>query len=152
MLFKLALLAILATSIETAFAAADGSNFKLYAYGTKMKSGLRLFYGDGQAYIGHSAPTFVKEAVKITLTKPENSTEFVAAPDTAMKWESQPIMYINTTEGAMNPVGFIKNNETLGEGASAIGFGLVKWNAGGSKTSDDFSISLRTMAPISMNN
>ncbi|KAF2640243.1 P-loop containing nucleoside triphosphate hydrolase protein [Massarina eburnea CBS 473.64] len=123
MLCKLSLLALVAASVETVLAA-DVPSFKLYAYGTGIKSGLRLFYGDGHAYVGHTAPTFVKEAVNITITANENSTEFVAAPDVTVEWESSPTLYVDTTAGAINPIGFIKQNETLPEGATAIGFGL----------------------------
>ena len=49
MLLKLPLLSVLAASVQVAFAA-DAQNFKLYAYGTGIKPGLRLFYGDGQSF------------------------------------------------------------------------------------------------------
>jgi hypothetical protein len=33
-------------------------------------------------------------------------------------------MYVDLTEGATNPIGFVNDNETLPSGASTVGFGL----------------------------
>ncbi|KAF2687907.1 hypothetical protein K458DRAFT_414976 [Lentithecium fluviatile CBS 122367] len=178
MFCKVTVLVALAACAESVVSA--GVEFHLYAYGNGIKSGLQLFYGDGQAYVGASAPTFVTEAVNITLSQAEEGTEFVATPDTTVDWDSEPTMYIDTTEGAINAVGFVKGNETLGDGETTTGLGLyggwafhkvenstiemkfiatptnesdiylIKWNAGGTKASDEVAVSLRTQAPVSL--
>ncbi|KAF2195355.1 hypothetical protein K469DRAFT_722603 [Zopfia rhizophila CBS 207.26] len=154
------------------------SNFSLYAYSTDITPGLKLFYGDGQAYVGTHPPSFVLQSVNISLSETDESTEFVATPDRAMDWASQPTMYIDTTSDAFNPVGFTIGNETVDNSSTVTRFGLyggwafhrddegivemkfyatpinetdiylVRWNAGSSKTVDRISISLRTVALI----
>lgn len=88
MFFKVSLLVVLAAWVKE-IACAE-LQFHLYAYGTGMKPGLQLFYGDGQrfqrscaeqktylgvgrAYVGMTAPTFVEHAVNITRTNIERS-------------------------------------------------------------------------------
>lgn len=52
-------------------------------------------------------------------------SKFVAKSNTTTHaWSTDPMMYIDMTEGTNNPVGFIHDNETLPSGASTVGFGL----------------------------
>ncbi|OCL07333.1 hypothetical protein AOQ84DRAFT_440255 [Glonium stellatum] len=158
---------------------ATPTTFKLYAYGPNITNGLRFFYGDGQAYIGSSAPPSVTQAVNITLTSTDSDTTFLVNADSATtNWTSQPMMYIDTTTNAFEPVGFTTSNTTLSEGEVTEGFGLyggwafhlndagtvdmnfyaspteendvylVKWNAASTKATDGISIALRTEAPM----
>ncbi|KAJ4303507.1 hypothetical protein N0V90_002403 [Kalmusia sp. IMI 367209] len=167
-------------SLFTAFAAcianvvSEETDFQLFAYGKTEKSGLQLFYGDG------GTPSFVKEAVNITLSMTDDDTKFIAKADSTVSWSSSPTMYVDLTDGAANPVGFVTDNGTLPSGATVVGFGLyggwafhkqndsalemkflatptnetgiylVKWNAATTKASDDIPISLRTQAPVAL--
>jgi hypothetical protein len=55
----------------------------------------------------------------------EGDDKFVAkANTTAISTLAGPTMYVDLTEGAANPIGFVKDNETLPGGASTVGFGL----------------------------
>ncbi|KAF1979902.1 hypothetical protein BU23DRAFT_108213 [Bimuria novae-zelandiae CBS 107.79] len=121
---KLPLLTALAACITSVVS--EDLGFPLFAYGKVAKSGLRLSYADGLAYIG-GFPSFAKEAVNITLSLAEGDDKFVAkgnSTGTAPSLSSKPTMYVDVTEGASNPVGFTTDNETLPSGATAVGFGL----------------------------
>ncbi|KAF2445481.1 hypothetical protein P171DRAFT_430892 [Karstenula rhodostoma CBS 690.94] len=159
-------------------AVSETLEFNLFAYGKLASSGLQLFYGDGQAYVG-GAPSFVKESVNISLVMVEGGDKFVArANTTSPAWPTEPTMYVDLTEGAAISVGFTTDNKTLPDGATSVGFGLyggwvfhkqddadiemkflatptnetgiylVKWNAASTKTRDAIPISLRTQAPV----
>ncbi|KAF2799929.1 hypothetical protein K505DRAFT_229909 [Melanomma pulvis-pyrius CBS 109.77] len=174
MVFKRSLLALFLVCVDKAVYAQ--SNFSLYAYGKGIEPGLQLFYGDGQAYLGSSAPSFVSQAVNVSSGE---DAEFVATPNrTVDGWSAEPTLFIDLTEGANNPIGFVKKNESLGSGSTVSGFGLyggwafhkddggpiamkflasptnetgiylVKWNAGATRADDDVPISLRTLAPV----
>ncbi|KAF2027241.1 hypothetical protein EK21DRAFT_115009 [Setomelanomma holmii] len=152
-------------------------NFSLYAYGKDLQSGLKLYYGDGLAYVGLQAPSFVTEAVNITLSLTDDE-KFVAMPGGTVEWSSQPTMYIGANSGDLKVVGFTVGNETASTNSTVDGFGLfggwafnnmdageiemkfvasptnetnvyqVKWNAASTKVSgSDVPISLRTAAP-----
>ena len=54
----------------------------------------------------------------------DDTTKFVARPERTMDWPSEPTLFIDITEGAMNPVGFVKGNETVPHGTEVSGFGL----------------------------
>lgn len=49
---------------------------------------------------------------------------FVANPDNSTNWPSARTMYVDVTEGAVEPVGFALANETLRDGKTTSGFGL----------------------------
>ncbi|KAL5447409.1 hypothetical protein PMIN06_007492 [Paraphaeosphaeria minitans] len=105
-------------------AVSEDTEFKLFAYGKLASSGLQLFYGDGQAYVG-GTPSFVKESVNISLVMAEGGDVFVAkANTTGPIWSTEPTMYVDLTEGATNPIGFTQDSKTLPSGTSSVGFGL----------------------------
>jgi hypothetical protein len=60
----------------------------------------------------------------MAVSQVEENTEFVATPNTTVDWDVEPTMYIDTTAGVINPVGFVKGNETLPEGSTTTGLGL----------------------------
>ncbi|KAF2495701.1 hypothetical protein BU16DRAFT_510716 [Lophium mytilinum] len=171
--------------------------FSLYAYGKNITPGLPLFYGDGKAYIGTSTPSWVSEGVNITrkpflhfkllpfwiylippVTSTDDDTTFVAAPaSTSTNWTTTPMMYINTSSDAFQPIGFTSTNSSLSDGQVSSGFGLyggwamhladdgtvemsfyavetnvtdvyeVMWNAATATPTTGTAIALRTMAP-----
>ncbi|KAF2267367.1 hypothetical protein CC78DRAFT_577078 [Lojkania enalia] len=176
MIFELSFLAVLLARVECAVS--SQSNFSLYAYGTGLNPGLRLFYGDGHAYVGSKAPSFISQAVNITLSEKGDDAQFVATPERTVGWAAQPTMLVDMDTNSFDPVGFTWGNETLDNSSSTVGFGiyggwafhrndegtiemkfyatptnesdvyLVKWNGGETKSVDGISISLRTQAPV----
>ncbi|KAF2711637.1 hypothetical protein K504DRAFT_523069 [Pleomassaria siparia CBS 279.74] len=177
MVFERSLLALLFVCANKAVTA-QSSNFSLYAYGTDITPGIRLFFGDSLAYVGHSAPTFVKEAVNVTMSHITTDNQFLATPDGTLAGVTQPALYIDTTEGANNPVGFASTDD-MPTGGNDTGFGLyggwayhldndgtiamnflasptnetgiylVKWKtSGATKASSEVAISLRTVSPV----
>ncbi|KAL1595208.1 hypothetical protein SLS60_009896 [Paraconiothyrium brasiliense] len=125
MFCKLSLITILAAYVSSAVS--EDIEFQLFAYGKLASSGLQLFYGDGQAYVG-GTPSFVTESVNISLVMTEGDDKFVAKANTTaastLDWSPEPTMYIDMTEGVANPIGFAKDNETLPSNATTVGFGL----------------------------
>ncbi|KAF2661806.1 hypothetical protein K491DRAFT_687202 [Lophiostoma macrostomum CBS 122681] len=176
MIFKVSLYAALLACIGTATSNQHMTDFKLYAYGSGLKPGLRLFYGDGLAYIGEKTPSFVTEAVNVTFSESVDGTEFVAKPDTSTAWDQELLYVVNSTD-AFDSVGFATDGDNGTSSNTTSGFGLyggwafhqngdgkiqmkfyatptddediylVKWSAGGTQTSGDTPIALRTMAP-----
>ncbi|KAF2115269.1 hypothetical protein BDV96DRAFT_631925 [Lophiotrema nucula] len=159
---------------------AQTTNFSLYANGTGLTPGLRLFYGDGQAYVGPKAPSFVSQAVNITLAEQGDKYAFVVTPERTMSWTAQPSMMVDMNSDAFEPVEFIFGNETAATSSSASGFGLyggwafhkneagtvemkfyatktnesdiylIRWNSKATKSVDGISVSLRTLAPVAI--
>ncbi|KAF2819689.1 hypothetical protein CC86DRAFT_471788 [Ophiobolus disseminans] len=177
MQFQLSSIAALLACANSAFAATI-NNFTLYAYGKDIQAGMKMYYGDGKAYVGLKAPSFVSEAVDITLSNTDDQ-KFVVTANGTTGWKSHPSMYIGAETGDVKSVGFKFDNETKADGAIVTGFGLfggwaynnieagaiemsfvatptnetdvyqVKWNAAGTKvTGNDVPISLRTEAPV----
>ncbi|KAF2807958.1 uncharacterized protein BDZ99DRAFT_464860 [Mytilinidion resinicola] len=170
---------LLASASTLKLRADDASHtFSLYAYGTDITPGLPLFYGDGKAYIGTSTPSWLSEGVNITLTSTDDDTTFVAAPSSSStNWTTTPMMYIDTTSDAFQPVGFTSTNSSLSDGQVTSGFGLyggwamhladdgtvemgfyavetnvtdvyeVLWNAATATPTTGTAIALRTIAP-----
>ncbi|KAF9696686.1 hypothetical protein EKO04_005212 [Ascochyta lentis] len=166
----------IALSACAASVVSAANSFSLYAYGDNLPTGMKLFHADGQAYLGHKAPSFAAEAVNITLALTED-LRFVASPEGSVSWTSQPSMYIGADAGDMKTVGFVSEDK-IPEGATIKGFGLfggwaynnqkagaiemnfvatpanetglyqIKWNAASTKIAGDHvPISLRTEAP-----
>ncbi|KAJ4992509.1 hypothetical protein SVAN01_01892 [Stagonosporopsis vannaccii] len=133
MLFQLSsIVTLLACTQRVASAAAS---FSLYAYGSNLPTGMKLFHADGQAYLGHQAPSF--EAVNITrgckatsrepvLTKAVSLTEdlrFEASPEGNASWSKLPSMYIGTDANDLKTVGFASEDD-VPDGTIVKGFGL----------------------------
>lgn len=49
--------------------------------------------------------------------------QFVASPESPMNWSTLPILAVDNTTGASNPVSFVNSNDTEDAG-SVSGFGL----------------------------
>ncbi|KAF2626987.1 hypothetical protein BU25DRAFT_66377 [Macroventuria anomochaeta] len=152
------------------------SSFSLYAYGNELVAGMRLFYADGYAYVGDSAPSFASQATNVTFSLTDDS-RFVAYPIDNVTWTSNPSMCIGAGEGDLKTVGFASNYKNVSDGVIVTGFGLfggyaynskagsiemyfvasptnetgiyqIKWDASLSETSESIMpISLRTAAP-----
>lgn len=53
-------------------------------------------------------------------------------------------MYIDTTEGSLNAVGFVQGNQTLGDGSTTTGFGL--YGGWAFHTNDESTIEMKFVA------
>ncbi|KAF3051345.1 hypothetical protein E8E11_009307 [Didymella keratinophila] len=173
-------------SIVTILACAQGvlstaNEFSLYAYGEGLPTGVKLFHADGQAYLGHSAPSFAVDVVNVTLALTDD-LRFVASPEGDVAWSRQPSIYIGADADDLKTVGFATKDE-LSEGATVKGFGLfggwahnnqkagaiemnfvatpanetglyhVKWNSASTKIAGEHvPISLGTEAPAAPQN
>lgn len=58
------------------------------------------------------------------MSQNDDETEFLASPDSTVDWASQLTMYVDTTGGSLNTVGFVKGNETVQGSGTTSGFGL----------------------------
>ncbi|EME47348.1 hypothetical protein DOTSEDRAFT_166318 [Dothistroma septosporum NZE10] len=108
--------------------AADGVQF--YGYGSGIK-GLPLFYSDGTAYLGRSAPSHAAVATNITLVQNASDKSFTANPTntsitSAGNWTS-PTLFVDNSEGAFAAAGFasVANSSITNTGFEVWGTLLV---------------------------
>ncbi|KAF9701904.1 hypothetical protein EKO04_000442 [Ascochyta lentis] len=151
------------------------TSFSLYAYGSGITAGRKLFYADGYAYVGNSAPSFASQAVNVTFSLTDDSRLVASAVENAT-WTSQSL-YIGSDNDDLKEVGFTSNYKNVSDGVIVTGFGLfggyayndkagsiamyfvasptnetgiyqIKWSASKTEISgSDVPISLRTAAP-----
>ncbi|KAI9688105.1 MAG: hypothetical protein M1822_001611 [Bathelium mastoideum] len=85
---------------------------QLFAYGADIE-GLPVFYGDGVAYIGNSAPSGIDVARNVTFYHPSSSNmSLIADPTESVNAWPSPALYVNDAPDTFAPVGFIDSESS----------------------------------------